>query len=228
MIRETIAATLAMAVLFGGIGLIEAATPPVPNWYFSVIQSQVPEGVPLILQVMGPPNGTFTVTLNGLPFNTSQPVFYQFYELPATSELSNGSAIGEVSVNTSLLAIEGYEVRLASANSTVFGTAIVSVTTGISAPYIDTQIEQLENGARENASRITSLLYLQGQLQTDLWYVLITAGAFFALTTFLIFATRTAAGEKRLKKHMDKVVDVFSGSRVEPGENMEGRPMRHL
>lgn len=157
-----------------------------------------------MLQVVGPPNGTFSVAVNPLPFNTSQPVFTGLYELPATAELTNGSAIGEVSLNTTLLGIQGYELRLASSNSTVFGTEVVSVTTGVSYVLIDTEIEQLNYGARENASRITSLLWNEGNLQNEYLYAVIAGFSETALLVILMYYTRTSAAEKRLGKKLHR------------------------
>ena len=213
MIREVSLALGLVACAICIPGIVNAASDPPPNFYFSIINQNVPLGAPLLLQVVGPPNGTFSVALNPEPFNTSQPVYDRLYQLPATTELSNGSSVGEVSINTSLFAIAAYEVKLASSNSTVFGTSTVFITTGVDATALLAEIEQLQYGAEENASRITSLLYMQGQLQTENLFVVSLAVVLFGIILFLIIATRTAAGEKRFLKSLKRFASkvAFSG-----------------
>ncbi len=201
MIRE-LALSLALVALIVCVpGIVQAGAPP-PNFYFTVISDQVTTGEPLLLQVVGPPNATFTVTLNPEPFNTSQPVFSQFYQLPPVAALANGSAIGEVSVNTSLFAISAYRMSVASANSTIFGREVVYVTVGTPTAVLAGQLEQLRFDLAENASRVISLGEALDMENVVYLYVVGLSITLFGILMFTIIATRTAAGERRFMRSL--------------------------
>jgi hypothetical protein len=205
VIRETALAVACVALIVCVPGIIQG-TPPPPPFYANVISTTVTQGEPILIQVVGPPNATFTVTLNPLPFNTSQPVFSQFYQLPPVAALTNGSAIGEVAVNTTLFAVSGYRLNIASANSTIFDTQIVTVGIGTATAVIEGQIEQMQFDLQENASRVLSLSYALYQERTVDLYVVILSVVLFAVLLVVIIGTRTAAGERRLMRTAKRIV----------------------
>ena len=197
MIRETCLAIALVALVVAVPGIVRAAAPVNPSFYFSVISDQVATGEPIVLQVVGPPNDTFTVSLNPEPFNTSQPVFSEFYQLPPVAALENGSAIGEVSVNTTLFAIAGYLLIVRSANSTIIGQDIVYITVGTPTAVLAGEIEQLRFDLQENASRLVSTAEALDRENIIYLYVVGLSGVEFVILLLFIIGTRTAASERR-------------------------------
>jgi len=202
MSREASLAVACFVLAVGIPGVVQAASHPPPAFYFTVIQDQVATGEPLMLQVVGPPNATFTVALNPEPFNTSQPVFSTLYQLPANPSLTNGSAIGEVSINTTLFAISAYRLTVSSVNSTIIGREVVFITVGTPTAVLAGQIEQLQLNLIENASRVQSLTYALYQQRTVDLYVLVVTGIEFVILLLFIVGTRTTAGDRRFWKRM--------------------------
>lgn len=204
MIRETCVA-LALVVLMAGGSVMASSVPGAPQWSFNLTQNSVPTGNPILIDVFGPPNGTFSVAVNPEPFNSSQPVFDQVYQEPAHPSLANGTSSAEVQINTTYIAIEAYQITVANSQGVHIGTpALVFVTIGTPTQILEAQIVQLQYDLSENASRVKSLLYEQTILESYDAYAVGTAAAFFAITTFLIVFTRTAAAESRLGKKLRK------------------------
>lgn len=203
MKREVLTAVAAIVLVFGLPSVVSAQPPPA--FGYSIIETQIPQGAPLIVEVTGPANGTFNLTLNPLPFNTSQPVFDQFYSLPAKATLANNTAVGEVSINTTLFAIEGYVLTLRQANGSAFARILVAVTAGIDASALISVIEQIQFNAAVNASRITSLFYEQGRLQNEYLYVAVLTAVEFVILLLLIMETRTTVGEKRFMRNLKRL-----------------------
>jgi hypothetical protein len=195
MIRETIVA-LAVLVLVVTIPGLSSGT-PAPQWSYQVTNPDVPQGSDMLVEVQGPPNGTFSMTISPVPFNTSQPVFTQTYELPLAASLPNGTAMAEVRLNTSLFAIAGYQVALKDSAGSAVGTpSVVQVTVPVD-PAIMNAISQLEFNLGVNASRVNSLLYLKSQVLEWTEFAVGWSIAWTVVLMYLIFATRTAARERK-------------------------------
>lgn len=210
MIREMLVALFIVVLLAGG-NAVASSLPGGPTWSYTVTNNTIPTGNYLILDVDGPPNGTFTVTLNPEPFNSSQPVFDQIYQEPKTPSLANGTASAEVRINTTYFAIEALQVTVANAQGIRIGTpSLVFITVGTATQVLEAQIVQLQYDIEVNASRIQSLLYERTELENaDAWAVG-TCAALFAILLFLIIFTRTAAAEKRLGKKIRRVGRAFA------------------
>ncbi|MGA7861352.1 MAG: hypothetical protein WCB19_05790 [Thermoplasmata archaeon] len=178
---------------------------PAPVFKCEVLQPQVPQGAPIVAEVTGPPNATFSLSLYPLPFNTSQPVLSALYQLPAVATLPNGTAIGEVSVNTSILGIEGYLMVLETGNGTPFAKLVVAVTTGIPSVQIVSTLEQIEFNLAVNASRVSALFYEQGRLQNGYFYVIGLTGVEFIVLLLVVLETRTSVGEKRFMRSLKRI-----------------------
>lgn len=160
----------------------------------------------MALEVSGPPNGTFIVSVNVQPFNTTSPVYENVSEMPASASLPNGSAVLQIFVPTGSLGVELVMVTLSNATSGVFGTFYVGVLDG----SVTQRLNQQQNDLNENASRINALLGDRNLYRN--WMV--TAIAFTTVLDgfllYVIFATRTAAREKRWVKKQSQAVGNFA------------------
>ena len=196
MIREVLIAVLA-AVLVGGVaGMSHAAG--ATTWGYSVVESQVSQGAMLDVIVTGPPNGTFTVTLNPLPFNTSTPIYSSEFALPSAISLSNGTTIGSVQINTTLFAIAGYQLTVAQTGGLPVGNSTIVHITPPSDATLQNQIDTISETQLIDNLRIQSLLYLRSEALGWTEFAVGFSLGTFAILLYLIIATRTSARERRL------------------------------
>lgn len=203
MLRETLLAVSLMVVLVTVPGFSLAST--TPTWSYSVVDTQVPQGALLVVSVMGPPNGTFTLSLNPLPFNSSNAIFTELYSLPNSTSLPNGTASGEVRLNTSLFAIQGYRLTLSQSDGTPIG---LPTTLSIVVPEdtaLVNQVSQLQFDLEVNATRLAGLLYLRDEVKGWAEFAVGVSLGTFAIETYLILATRTAAQERRMVAKINDV-----------------------
>jgi hypothetical protein len=212
MIREvTVAIGLSVLIVIG-TGMAAAQVVQTPNWFIQIPQYNVTYGDLLLVDVYGPPNGTFWVTLSSEPFNSSVPVFQQEYQEPAVNLLPNGTASGEVRINTTFFDIGGLKLNVFQADGAEIGSALVFIGIGGSTSVLQAEITQLQYDLEENATRLLGLLYQQGHLENDLLYTVITATVLFAIEIFLIVFTRTAAQESRLGRKLVRIGSAIASS----------------
>jgi hypothetical protein len=211
MQREFCAALSILVVIVGGVGIAQAAAPVIPSWSYSVIDDNVPLGNPIVLSVLGPPNGTFTVEVTTEPFNESLPVFAQTYQEPKVPSMANGSSQMEVNVNTTLLGVEAVQITLLDISGKDIGVPKIAFISSPQEPIqaLEAQIDQLWFQQNVSTDRQMSLLYAEQQLTNEMLFMVGIAISLFVIEVFLIFATRTSAQERRL---MAKATD--TGHRI--------------
>jgi hypothetical protein len=195
VIRESLAAVAILVLVATVPGLASAASGP--QWSSNVTNPSVSQGSSLVIEVMGPPNGTFTLSMNPEPFNSSQPVFTQTYQLPLTTSLPNGTAVAEVRINTTLFAVAGYQVSLYQVDGSLIGSPQIVQITPPGDTVVENELTQLSYNLAVNASRVNSLLYLQSEVKNWALFAVGWSTVWTAVLMYLMFATRTPARERR-------------------------------
>ena len=187
-------------------GLSSAA--PTPVWSYTVVSPSVPQGSNLLIAVEGAPNGSYFVSLNPEPFNFSLPVFAESYKLPLVATLPNDTAVGEVSVNTSLFAPAGYQLSITGSSGGLIGTTeLVQVTTASDTALVN-RVNQLSFDLGVNATRVNGLLYLRDQVWSWCIFAVAWSTVWTVALLYLVLATRTSARERRL---IEKSLDIGHG-----------------
>ncbi|MGI0156534.1 MAG: hypothetical protein ACREDE_10455, partial [Thermoplasmata archaeon] len=130
--------------------------------------------------------------------------------LPDYATLANGSAVGEARIPTASLGVETVQVTVTNASVGNFAVMYVRITETVPSTVLEGQILQLQYDLLENASRVYSLLSLQQNVENwTIFAIGVSLGA-FAIETFLVIVTRTAAQEKRLSRRIRKVGEDFA------------------
>lgn len=198
MIREAIPAVALVIVLATVPGFVLAT--PTPVWSASLVSGSVGLGTPIAIEVQGPPNGTFGFAIYVQPFNSSAPAYANTTNLPATPSLANNTAEEELKLNTSLLGVESVLVRLSNQSAGAFASFTVQITDPVSSTQIQNELQQLQYDLLVNASRVSNLLYLKGQVQGWAEFAVFFSLACFGVEVFLILATRTSTQERRIMR----------------------------
>lgn len=203
MIREPLAAFAVLA----GVVLLATAAPvfaqPTPTWSASLVADSVPQGSQIVVEVIGPPNGTYAAFVYVQPFNSTPPAEAAVLALPSFANLANGSAVGELSLNTSSLGAEMVQVAVSNASAGVFGEFWVEITPGGPAiAALENQLLLYKYDLAENASRVYSLLSLQQNVKNWAIFAVSFSAITFIVEVILIVATRTAARERRLVRRL--------------------------
>ena len=208
MIRETLAAGLVLALVVSVPALAQAA--PAPDYWYTVINTSVEQGVPFLVQVYGPPNGTFGVALYSQPFNDSPAVFSAVYLLPGFATLANGSAVGQVQVNTSLLGLEPFLLRLTVANGSDIAAPTILQVQPPGDTVTQTKIQTLQYDMAENFSRIMAIGEEQGREKGYYLASIVAAVASSARCILVVAVTRTSLAERKLAQRVRNPFGVFT------------------
>lgn len=133
--------------------------------------TQVPSGMPMILFVYGPPNGTFHVAVNEQPFNSSLPVLTQDFRLSARVNLTQGgvgySTLG-VSLPSSQLDYGPVQVRVWNDTFGSFSWTEFRIVDAVNVTNLWLNEQQLWQDWNTSQARQIALLNAQGQ-QTAMW-----------------------------------------------------------
>jgi len=193
------AAILTLAIVPG------ATTVPTAPWTAETFFHSVPTGVPIYILVTGPPGGGFFVDLYGPPFNGSAPVFSGTYFLGnATGTGPNGTkfAARNVSVPTTILPVEGYELNVKTSGNVHIATAYLRIIETENLTVLSSEIASMNENFTILTDRQLSLFYNQGNLANQYDTLAAVTGAGFAAVAFAIFFTRTGAAEWRLGRRI--------------------------
>jgi hypothetical protein len=195
---------VALAVMLVGLLAIAgeaSASTTSTGWSATLAESSVVQGAQILAEVSGPPNGTYAAIVNVQPFNSSAPALAVAMRLPAFADLANGSAVGEVSLNTTSLGAEMVQVTLSNATVGTFARFWVQVWPG--GPELageDQKINQLGLNLAENASRVNSLLSLRQDVQNWALFAVIWSSVWSGVLLYVVLATRTSAQERRFMR----------------------------
>lgn len=202
MLREVLLSVMLLGLL--GIAVHASAAPAV-GWSAS-LSGPVAQGSLMVIQILGPPDGNYSVAVDVQPFNSTTPVLMQYLTMPSYAALSNGSALGEARVPTTNLGAEMVQVVLSNNSTGEFAMLYVQIQPGgPELAALSTQVQQLQFDLNENASRLQSLLYLRQEVQNWAIFAVAWSSALAALLFYAMFATRSSARERRFLHVLGKI-----------------------
>ena len=172
---------------------VTLAQPGPPAWSATLGASSVAQGSQLEILVLGPPNGTFTVTLSAFPFNGSPPDVEQSFVLPDQAVLANDTAEGIARLNTTYLGVWSFQVQITD-GGTPFFFGVVNITIPLNSTGLADQVQNLTLQSDIITLRQNSLLYGQGQEQTDYWVVVAYATAWGVISVVISLFTGYSVG----------------------------------
>ena len=225
MIRESLAA-LALVILIAAPTSVAAPQASQPTWSVTQVAQNVSYGSPIQLIVSGPANGTFNATLEGQPFNRSEPIYVETFTMPNATGNSSKAVSIIVSFPTRPLYYGGFLVLVAN---TSLGLGISAMVYYVVNPVNDTNVQNNLGVVWEElnitTARELALLYQQGLLEQqleELFWVMIAIVVLFMST---VIVTRTGAANRRWGKRLRAM---FHNAFYEPNmsESIEGRTIK--
>lgn len=211
--KALISGVVSVAMLLCGAGIISeahATTPPV-TWGAKTLENQTGHGDGIPVEVWGPPNGSYSVVVTELPFNSSPPVATYSERLPTMAVTPAGEAYGNFSVPTRMLNYGPAQIRVANGTIGSFSVSTVLVTTQANESGLQDQITQLWFVVNATTQQLRNFAN-EIQYQYFLWQVAIgfVATGFIALALAILFTgtklrySRTGAKIQRAYERMNE------------------------
>lgn len=176
-----------------------APTPPV-QWGYTLTSPAVPLGENVSVLLWGPYNGVVNVTLNVLPFNSTPPVYSQWYNLTTTVAPPPGTPVyRNITVPTAGLYVGTVRLCFTTGTGVVVGCPLLYLTSGNLTAFQNTLAWDSLNWSILNyreQSLFNAEQNLQGQIETQFWVSVVM----WTLLIFTTVVTRTGVAERRIGK----------------------------
>lgn len=156
----------------------------------------IPLGMPIQLDVVGPPGGYFNVQLNEQPYNYSAPVLVNSYQLP-TSPNATGFAQLNVSIQTTTFNIGGMMATVSNGTTGPFEYLPLLITESVNTTYLQQQLQELEFNYTILQERLVAAGYAISNANQNYWFNVIVFLIGWAVVLVAIVVTRTRHADRK-------------------------------